>query len=204
MIIIPQKNEDAVSNVVKFFKEGKIVAIPTDTIYGLAVDAMNSKAVEDLYNLKKRDRGKPIAIFVKNLEVARELFFFDDLALEIAQKFFPGKITMVLKTKPGVLRMLAENLNSNQDGFLGFRIIDSFFVKKLFLNYSGIIAVTSANQSGKEPAKSVQDIQNYFRNIDMIIDGEILDSSPSTVVKIFKNKLSIIRQGALELSEYEN
>lgn len=195
MRIINEENPKAAEIAADLLSTGKVISFPTDTVYGIAADACNVKAVESLYKLKNRDHKKPIAIFVKDIESAKKIFFFDKKAEEIAKKFLPGALTLVLQTKPEASQILAPNLNNNDDGFLGFRIVDSFFIKNLFEKFSGILAVTSANISGEKEAKDPQEIQNKFPKLDLIIGGKISFQSPSTVIKVTNQKINILRQG---------
>ena len=98
MLVIDEKKSNAVDVAIDFLQKGKVISFATDTVYGVAVDATNPKAVEGLYKLKKRDKNKPIAIFLKNLESAKKLFIFNDLASEVVEKYMPGDITAILKT----------------------------------------------------------------------------------------------------------
>ncbi|OFW80629.1 MAG: threonylcarbamoyl-AMP synthase [Alphaproteobacteria bacterium RIFCSPLOWO2_01_FULL_40_26] len=198
-LIINQKAPNAVNLACKFLREGKVISFPSDTIYGIAVDASNSKAVRALYRIKNRDEKKPIAIFVKDLKAAEKIFCFDKLSKKIVRKFFPGQLTLVLKTKPEASSFLASNLNKNNDGFLGFRIIDSFFVQKLFEKFDGNLAVTSANISDQKAATSAKEVAKYFEKLDLVIDGGICDGQPSTVAKITDDKIEILRQGKIKV-----
>ena len=150
MKIINEKDFAAVDIAADLLKAGKIISFPTDTVYGFAVDASNKEAVTNLYQLKNRDQKKPIAIFVKDIASAKKIFSFSKKAEEIAEKFLPGALTLVLPIKCGTSLELASNLNNNHDGFLGFRIVNTDFIKKLFEKLDGIIAVTSANLSGEK------------------------------------------------------
>ena len=76
MIIISEKNPDSVNLAIKYLKQGKVIALPTDTVYGVAVDASNYKAVSNLYKIKNRDIKKPVAIFVRNILIAKKIFYF--------------------------------------------------------------------------------------------------------------------------------
>lgn len=181
-------------------RAGKIISFATDTVYGLAVDASNFNAVEDLYKIKNREKNKPIAIFLKNLEEAKKLFYFDEAAERISKKFLPGSLTLVLKTRPKAASLLASNLNQNNDGFLGFRILDQKFTQDLLEKFGGIIAVTSANPAGKKPSINSSEVKKYFGDIDLVIDGGTCEKKiASTVVKIFNNKIEILRQGSVKL-----
>lgn len=207
MKIIAENDENAVDLACDFLRAGKIISFATDTVYGIAVDASNSQAIQKLYEIKNRDEKKPIAIFVKDLAAAKKIFDFDEVAQKIAEEFLPGSLTLVLKTKAQALSNLAANLNQNSDNFLGFRIVDNFFIKKLLEKFAGNLAVTSANKSGETAAISASDVQKYFQNssLDLLIDGGICQQKiASTVAKISDKKITILRLGPTNLSKYEN
>jgi len=162
MLIIDQYHQDAISLAIEKLKNGKVIAIPTDTVYGLAVDAKNFDAVENLYRLKKREKNKPLAIFLKNLEQIKKLFIVEDITKKLIEKYLPGKLTIVAKIKDKTDIKLAKNLNEIDDDFLGFRVVESFFIKKLFNEFEVILAVTSANISGNKVANSPNEIIKIF------------------------------------------
>lgn len=204
MLVIDEKKSNAVDVAIDFLQKGKVICFGTDTVYGVAVDAMNSKAVEGLYKLKKRDKNKPIAIFLKNLESAKKLFIFNDLASAIVEKYMPGDITVILKTTDFAKKILAKNLNNNDNDFIGFRIIDSYFVQKLFEKYNGILAVSSANEASQNPCISASLVKKNLKNLDLLIVGKKTSKLSSTIVKIVDNELTLIRQGKLILKDYVN
>jgi L-threonylcarbamoyladenylate synthase len=199
MLIIDQYHQDAISLAIEKLKNGKVIAIPTDTVYGLEVDAKNFEAVENLYRLKKREKNKPLAIFLKNLEQIKKLFIVEDVTKKLIEKYLPGKLTIVSKIKDKTDIKLAKNLNEIDDDFLGFRVVDSFFIKKLFNEFDIILAVTSANISGNKVANSSSEIIKIFPQIELIISGDLLENSASTVVKVNNSQIEIIRSGAIEI-----
>ncbi len=200
MKIINEEDSNAADLACEFLHQGKVISFATDTVYGIAANASNHKAIEALYRIKKRDEKKPIAIFVKDLSVAKKIFYFDDLSKKIAHDFLPGALTMVLKTKPNTSFTLAPNLNCNNDGFLGFRIVKNNFIEKLLEKFGGILAVTSANLSGQKTATSCKEVEKNLTKLDLLICGKISEGEPSTVIKISDNQLTILRQGALKLN----
>jgi L-threonylcarbamoyladenylate synthase len=204
MLVIDEKKSNAVDVAIDFLQKGKVISFATDTVYGVAVDATNPKAVEGLYKLKKRDKNKPIAIFLKNLESAKKLFIFNDLAREVVEKYMPGDITVILKTTDFAKKFLAKNLNNNDNDFIGFRIIDSYFVQKLFEKYNGILAVSSANEASQNPCISASSVKKNLKNLDLLIAGKKTSKISSTIVKIIENELILIRQGKLILKDYVN
>ena len=197
-MIISQYQQNAIDFSISQLQNQKVIAIPTDTVYGLAVDAGSFEAVEKLYELKKRGNQKPIAIFVQNLIMAKEIFQFNQLAERIANLYMPGKITMILNVKENHFN-LAKNLNYN-NSTIGFRYVNSFFMAKLLEIYQKPLAVTSANISGFEVTKSAHDIAKIF-NLELIIDNEeICNNLASTVVKITKDSYKILREGEVKIN----
>lgn len=207
MQVIKESDKNSVELACEFLRAGKVISFATDTIYGLAVDAANSKAVETLYKIKNRDEKKPIAIFLKDLATAKKIFLFDELSQKISEKFLPGALTLVLKTKEPSLAGIASNLNKNSDGFLGFRIVDHKFTKNLLEKFGGNLAVTSANLTNQKAAVSAKEVEKYFSqsNLDLLIDGGTCEQQvASTVAKIYDKKITILRQGLINLSDYES
>jgi L-threonylcarbamoyladenylate synthase len=207
MRIIGKNDNDAINLAISELEKDNIIAIPTDTIYGLAVRASSSNAVNRLYQLKARDINKPIAIFVPNLDFANNIFELGHLAIKIANELMPGKITIVAKLKQSTDRkiknIIAKNLNVNNQDFLGFRIPNHDFILNLLKNYQEILAVTSANPSQMPNATNSNKISDYFSNnlvakkyLNLIIDDGIsLDNKPSTVIKFIDNYYQILREG---------
>jgi L-threonylcarbamoyladenylate synthase len=199
MLVINENTLESVKIACQFLKEGKVIAIPTDTVYGLAVDATNPQAVNRLYQVKKRAINKPIAIFLKDQNQIKKIFTDNNLLDKISEEYLPGKLTIVSKLRDNLQINLANNLNLNDQNYLGFRIVESFFVKKLFEQFNSVLAVSSANLSGQKVAISADEIVDNFDDIDLIISGKILDNQASTVIKIEGDNYSIIRQGQIKL-----
>lgn len=198
MKIVNQFDKKAIKLAINHLKNGDIVCFPTDTIYGLAVDATNEKAVEKLYNFKNRPKNKPFSIFLRDINIAKKLFVFNNLSTNIANKYFPGQLTMILKTKDQTKKILAKNINNGINDFVGFRIVDSYFVRNLFAKYDGILAVSSANKSNEEPCLSVSQIKNNLLGIDLLIAGKKASGVASTIIKIDEDNLSIVRIGNIK------
>ncbi len=207
MRIIKENDKDAIDLAIQFLSQGNIIAFATDTIYGFGVDASNIKAVESLYKIKNRDQKKPIAIFVKDLETAKKIFYFDKLTTKIAKKFLPGSLTLVVKKSNESSVLLAKNLNQNNDEFLGFRIVEKKFIQNLLNKFNGILAVTSANISTQEPINNPREIKKYFSDSELalLIEGDVSKTKlASTVVKISEEKMIILRHGIITESELKN
>lgn len=196
MLIIKESDTNALELACESLRLGKIISFTADTVYGLAVDASNFKAVEALFALKKRDPKKPIAIFVKDLASAKKIFSFDEVAEKFAEKFASESLTLILETKPESSALLASNLNQNDERFLGFRIVNRDFIKNLLEKFGGILAVTSANPSNEKAAITALEVEKYFAksNLDLLVDGGKSEREiASAVIKIVNGKIQIIR-----------
>ncbi len=196
MLTIKESDTNALELACESLRLGKIISFTADTVYGLAVDASNFKAVEALFALKKRDPKKPIAIFVKDLASAKKIFSFDEVAEKFAERFGSKSLTLILETKPEGSALLASNLNQNDEKFLGFRIVNRDFIKNLLEKFGGILAVTSANPSNEKAAITALEVEKYFAksNLDLLVDGGKSEREiASAVIKIVSGKIQIIR-----------
>ena len=181
-----------------------ITVYPTDTQYGLGVDATNPQAVLRLKELKGRDDGKPISIAVDSLKMAEEYAEFTPLARRIAEKFLPGKLTLVLDAKDSIPKEITAGT-----GTVGIRVPDSKETLELIQELGRPITATSANVSGMEPENSPEKILEQFGEkaswITRVVDaGELPPSAPSTVVDARGDTPIVIREGAIAASRILN
>ena len=179
---------------VQCLKSGGIIAIPTDTVYGLAADPFNADAVQRLYTFKGRPDGKPIPLVLSSVEdvhsVAQNLpgFFF-----HLTDRFWPGGLTIVVEAKD-LLPVLTAGGNT-----VGVRIPDNPRLLQILHAFGGPAAITSANLSGEPPAASPEEIDvELAARIDMIVDGgKTPGPIPSTVYDISVSPPLIRRPGVI-------
>lgn len=179
--------------------EGDILLFPTDTLYGLGVDALNVDALKKLKELKGRDDKKPISIIVADMGMAEEYAEVTPLAEKLAEHFLPGKLTLILKAKDNLPVELTAGT-----GTIGIRIPNHIFCINLAREFGRPFTATSANVADKEPKNSVPEILTQFGDragmIARVIDsGELVESKPSTVVDARGEEPIIIRKGAIEI-----
>lgn len=168
-------------------KKGEVVVLPTDTVYGLICDAKNNKAIDRIFKIKKRDRNKPIAIFVKDIEMAKEFAYISKREEAILKEVWPGKTTVILNGKKELSDLLYK------DGKIGMRVPDHSLIISL-VEETGPLAQTSANISG-ENSCTIEEIKIQLREEgpDFFLDGGKLEGSPSEVVDI-TGKTKVIRE----------
>ncbi|MBN1621911.1 MAG: threonylcarbamoyl-AMP synthase [Endomicrobiales bacterium] len=181
-------------------KNGGIVAFPTDTVYGLAVNALNSNAKKKVYKLKGRSFKKPLIIMPKDTNSLRKIAVVGKSVEKLIRKYWPGPLTLILSTnKTG--RMI---MGGRSD--LGVRIPDNNVALSLLETCDFPVATTSANPSGKPSAKTGKEAARYFKNkVDLIIDsGECKKKIESTVLNATRFPFSIVRQGCISREKIES
>ena len=183
--------------VAKLIKEGKVIVCPTDTVYGLVCDATNQKAIQKLFQIKKRDLKKPIPIFVKDIKMARKFAIINKPKEEFLKKVWPGKVTVILKKKKGLAKIIF-----GEGKTIGLRIPKHKIINQLLSIINCPLTGTSANIASQPHSTKIKKIIKQFENKklqpDLILDaGNLKPSKPSTVVDLTGSKLKILRAGAV-------
>jgi L-threonylcarbamoyladenylate synthase len=178
----------------KSIKKGEVVFCPTDTIYGILADATNKKAVERVFHIKKRFRGKPIPIFVKDIKMAKKLAFIDREKEKFLKMVWPGKVTVVLKSRNVLPKILFGRTKT-----IGLRIPDYKLVNLLLKKLDRPLTGTSANISGKPASTKIREVIKQFEKEkikpDLVLGaGNLKLCSPSKVVDLTGEKIKILRR----------
>lgn len=174
---------------------------PTETLYGLGADALNFSAVEKVYQLKGREPNNPIPVLIDGPEMLQMLAAdVPPLAEESIARFWPGPLTIVLPARKDIPQPLV-----NLRGGVGVRLSSQPIATALVRALGRPLTATSANPSGKEPARTVDEAKNYFSGqVEIVIDGGTLTSrTGSTVVEIVGDRLKIIRAGEISRAQLE-
>jgi L-threonylcarbamoyladenylate synthase len=196
MKIIKIGDKDYLEIAIEAIQAGQVLVCPTDTVYGLICDATNEKAVEKIFAIKKRDKNKPLPIFVKDIEMAKELAEINAEQEEFLKKSWPGKVTVVLKLKP-------QNLNYRIYGVaeetIALRIPDYQVISHLSSVISSPLTGTSANLAGQPASTKIGDVLKQFEGQkfqpDLAVDaGDLPEAKPSQVVDLTSESPRIIRE----------
>ncbi|MFH1037030.1 MAG: L-threonylcarbamoyladenylate synthase [Patescibacteria group bacterium] len=176
-------------------KNGKVIVAPTDTVYGLIADAMNKKAVERVFKIKKREKGNPLPIFVKDIKMAKKFVHIDKNQEKILKSVWPGKVTVVLKSKIKNQKSKIYGVSKNT---IALRIPKYNFINKLLGAASFPLTGTSANISGKPSSTKIKEIIKQFKGQkyqpDLFIDaGNLKKSLSSIIVDITSEEIKILR-----------
>jgi len=199
---IIKQNTKTIAKAVNVLKGGGLVIFPTETVYGIAADATNPKAIKKLNTYKKRPFGKPYSVAVSDTKMAEEYVNLNATARNIYKEFLPGPVTVVSYGK----HKLAKGVESEM-GTLGVRISSYPLVNQIVKALGVPITATSANASYMKRPYRVSDILDNISQkqkglIDLIIDaGELPHNEPSTVIDTALDDPVVLRQGKIKFKD---
>lgn len=201
LIDIDEYDHQAVSLAVKLIIDGSVIALPTDTVYGLAADAQNPSAIGKLYNIKGRNLQKPIAICTHHVNDIGNWGKIGHLPTGLLDTLLPGPVTVVLQRTPSLNCAL-----NPEESNIAIRVPNSGFVLSIVSNLKKPIALTSANESNKPSTLKPLEFLSLWPKLDAIFDGGTIGSSlesrqGSTIVDLtINNHYSILRPGSALLN----
>lgn len=196
-----EKRAETVAAAVAALKRGEVIVFPAETLYGLGANALDSAAVEKVFQLKARDATNPIPVLVASRDMLFELVSdIPPLAEKLILGFWPGPLTIVLPARRNIPQPLV-----GRSGGVGVRLSSQPVATELVEGLGRPLTATSANPSGRPAAHTVQQAKNYFaERIDIFVDGGKLTSQTgSTVVEPVGDSIRIIRAGDIARSELE-
>lgn len=180
---------------VTMLKKGGLVALPTETVYGLAVDGGNVAAVRRLYEVKERDRDKAISVLVSGMEMVETYCRnIPQGAYRLAEKYWPGPLTMILEDGE-----VASGMTTAFSGTLGVRCPDHPMTLEVIRRGGFALAAPSANPSDQPSPKTAQEVLDYFDGrIEGILDGGACAVGvESTIVDLTGEEPKILREGGI-------
>jgi L-threonylcarbamoyladenylate synthase len=176
-------------------RRGEVVAYPTETFYGLGVNALDELALVRLRQLKGRDANKPISVLVNGPEMLDRLCkTVSPLARRLMAEYWPGPLTLVLPARRNLPRPLVS------DGYVAVRESSHPTAGALVTAFGGPVTATSANQSGDPPATTPEVVEEMFEGRCRVIHGGVtVGGAPSTVARVHGARVEIVRQGVLHI-----
>jgi L-threonylcarbamoyladenylate synthase len=176
-----------IEKAVNMLSQGKIIAMPTETVYGLAVRADKKNGVEKLYSLKERPPDKPFSIALADPDKATSQYFstLNPFGYRLIENFWPGPLTIVYYKNP--------------EGKVGIRIPSNLIANSILKLFGSAVFFPSANRSGQKEAISADQVEEIFDGqIDLIVDGGKADlKGPSTVIDLTYKPFKILREGVV-------
>jgi L-threonylcarbamoyladenylate synthase len=193
--------QEQVNTAVSILRGGGVVAIPTDTLYGLAAHALNNAAVERVFQLKGRPKGMALPLLLAEPEeVSRYAVDVPEVAWALAERFWPGALTLVLKKADIVSDLVSGGMDT-----VALRVPDHWVPRYIIRDLGAAITGTSANLSGRPSLMTAQAVRDEFGDkLDMVIDvGQATGGVASTVLDLTGERPRILRQGSVSLGQIE-
>ncbi len=185
-------SNEIISKCAETLKNGGLAIFPTETVYGIGVDALNENAINLLYKKKQRPLDKPLLMHISGIEMADAIAVLDDSARELIKRYTPGPLTLVVKRKPCLHPISVANGDT-----VGLRFPSNKIFLELSRAFGGPIAATSANLSGFKSAVNSDGLETVTDIADFIIDGgECELGLESTILSLVGEKPRILRQGS--------
>jgi L-threonylcarbamoyladenylate synthase len=189
-------SREAVAAAAAALRRGEIVAFPTETYYGLAVDALDDEALARLFALKGREGEKTSALLVADLAMLAELCAsVPARARELAAAHWPGPLTLALPARPGLPSAIVS------DGCVAARVSSHPVAAALVAAFGRPVTATSANPAGAPPARTPAQVAAHFPQaaLHLLDGGETPGGAPSTLVRLRGGQIEVLRRGAVEL-----
>jgi tRNA threonylcarbamoyl adenosine modification protein (Sua5/YciO/YrdC/YwlC family) len=192
----PQKR--LIDKAVEILKDGGIIAYPTDTIYGFGCDMYNKKAIQRIYQIKKRDPQKPFSFICSDLKNISLYAQVTNQAYKIMKKYLPGPYTFILLGTKLVPKIMVTKRKT-----VGIRVPNNNICLALVKTLGNPIISTSVGLSGGEVFSDPSLIEETFGpQIDVTIDGGLLTSQPSTIISLIDDEVEVIREGLGEFRQF--
>jgi len=195
------KDYTKLKEVAEVIKNGGIVVFPTETVYGIGVNALNANPVERLYKIKQRPEDKPISLLVSSVEMIEQVAQdITELEHALIKEFFPGPLTIILNKKE-----IVPDIVTAGGSTVGVRMPENEIAFKL-IEYAGVpIAAPSANISGNPSGTQLYTVMNEFgENVDCYIDGgKSKLGLASTIVQVIDGMPHILREGSISKKQIE-
>lgn len=194
---MPIVGPDRIPEVIEALRAGRVVAIPTDTVYGLAVRANDPEGLRGLSELKGRSDRQPIAVLFDDIKDI-DPYIRPSNAFGRLSAFWPGPLTLVVQARHARARQFL----ATEDGTVGVRQPADELARRVVREAGGVLAVTSANWTGEPPATTAEEVAAAFGESLLILDGGPRRDQPaSTVVDATDDPAVILREGPLSAAD---
>jgi L-threonylcarbamoyladenylate synthase len=195
-------NPKGIKKAAQIILRGGLIAAPTETFYGLAADSSNEFALKRIFQVKKRDEGKPILLLIADRSWLKGLVQdISPLAERLMSKFWPGPLTLVFEASPQVSPLLTAGT-----GKIGIRLSPHPVTQALVQAVGRAITGTSANLSGQPVILAAREVfRSLGKSLDAVIDGGKTPGGPgSTILDVSEPSPQLIREGIISRDEWEN
>lgn len=174
-----------------------IIAFPTETVMGLGVYFNDYEAYKFLNKVKERPEDKPYTLMLSSTDEISKYAYVDKRAEKIINRFMPGEITILLKSKE-----IVPSYVTHKTGVIGIRIPNHKLLLEFLSYLKTPLLVPSANKSGKKPAMTIEEVKEIFHDdVGFVFNGRALGGVPSTLVDLTNKEVKIYREGNIKASD---
>lgn len=192
--------QSEIEEVATVLKNDGVISVPTDTVYGICARINSSKAYLKLVSVKNRPSTKSFPVMCSDIEQIKSIATLDENALKLIKAFMPGPITLVLNKRPDVLSYI-NNAGTRETDELAIRMAPTPFLKELIKKVGSPLFLSSANKSGKDVCRSLDEIEKECPTLDGMVMGDLSFGEASTIVDLTGNDIKIQRQGPIKEEE---
>lgn len=188
--------KENINKLAQILKNDGVISVPTDTVYGVCARINSKKAKENLIKAKSRPEEKPFPVMCADENQIKQIAYVGKREEILIQKFMPGPITLILNKKENIPEYVTNGKNT-----IAIRMATSEEIKELIIKVGSPIFMSSANKSGEETAKNLDEIEIKCPTIDAMLEGKVSFGISSTIVDCSSNEIKILREGPIKLEE---
>lgn len=189
-------SQDDIDTVIKILKDDGVISVPTDTVYGICARVNSLKAFHKLVEIKNRPDNKNFPIMCSDLEQIKSISIVDKKVKKLINAFMPGPITLVLRKKNDTF-LTINNGGERETNEIAVRMATSTFLKEVIIGVGCPLFMTSANKSGMDVCKSLDDIEKMCPTLDGMVEGDVSFGEASTIVDCTDDNIVIQRPGPI-------
>lgn len=187
-----------IARVVEILRNGGVIAYPTDTTYGIGCSILNRKALERIYQIKRRERDKPLSFICADLSEISMYARVSNVAFKEMKRVLPGPYTFILEASRTVPELLLTRQKT-----VGVRIPDNAICHAIVRGLGHPVVTTSANLSGEEPLGDPCRLHDLFgKQLDLVVDGGPLSADVSSVVSLVGDMPKVLRYGVGDIASF--
>ena len=188
--------QSEIKEIATILKNDGVISVPTDTVYGICARINSIKAYQKLVKVKNRPNNKSFPVLCKDLEQIKSIAIVDDKALKLIKAFMPGPVTLVLNKRSDAFSYI-NNAGTRETDEIAIRMISSIFLNKLIDKVGSPLFLTSANKSGMDVCRSLDEIEEECPTLDGMVIGDVSFGEASTIVDLTHDDIKIQRQGPI-------
>ena len=192
--------QSEIEEIATILKNDGVISVPTDTVYGICARINSSKAYLKLVSVKNRPSDKSFPVLCKDLEQIESIAIVDERVLKLIKAFMPGPLTLVLNKRLDAFSYI-NNAGARETDELAVRMIPSKFLNELIEKVGSPLFLTSANKSGKDVCRSLDEIEEECPTLDGMVIGDVSFGEASTIVDLTSDDIKIQRQGPISEDE---